>query len=198
MWGTLAEVARTLRLVWEEFLFRKLPPFGVDSAGLMQAICCGKLTVAAMVPAGVQAAKSAKATSELRDAVMRAWPGVMAVIDEVHPRDATMQAELLRLGVDAFDARYAGADMVEHLVKPVLKEMQTRFAKYLVLGGRESTWKEVVEVSSEEAMKVFALRRARSRRRRRRRCRTSRCTCSRASRSCSRRARSSSSSGQRR
>ena len=95
---------------------------------------------------------------ELREAVMRAWPAVIAVIGEVHPRDATMQEELLRLGVDAFDARYAGADMVELLLKPVLKEMQMRSAKYLVNGGKEPTWKEVVEVSSEEAMKVFALR----------------------------------------
>ena len=135
----IAEVARTLRLVWEEF-FRKALPFGVDSAGRVQAICCGKLTVAAMVPACAQAAKSAKATSELRDAVMRAWPAVIAVIGEVHP--PTMQEELLRLGVDTFDARYAGADMVEHLVKPVLKEMQTRFDKYFVHGGQEPTWKE--------------------------------------------------------
>ena len=58
-----------------------------------------------MVPAGMLLAK---ATSKLRDAVMRAWPAVIAVIGEVHPRDATMQEELLRLsGVDAFDARYA-------------------------------------------------------------------------------------------
>ena len=114
VWGTLAEVARTLRLVWEEF-FRKLLPFGVDSAGLVMAICCGKLTVAAMVPAGVQAAKSAKATSQLRDAVMRAWPAVIVVIGEVHPREATMQEELLRLGAcgaphvaRGVDIRYVG------------------------------------------------------------------------------------------
>ena len=116
MWGTLAEVARTLRLCWEEH-FRKLLPYGADAHGLVLAICSGRLTVAAMVPAGMLAAKSAKATGEMRDSVMRAWPAVMAVIGEVHPRDTTMQADLLRIRVDAFDPRYAGSDMVEHLVK---------------------------------------------------------------------------------
>ena len=47
-----------LRLVWEEY-FRKLLPYGVDAHGLVLAICCGRLTVAAMVPVGLQAAKSA-------------------------------------------------------------------------------------------------------------------------------------------
>ena len=98
-----------------------------------------------MVPTGVQAAKSAKATSELRDAVMRAWPAVIAVIGEVHPRDTTMQAELLRIGVDAIDSpRYAGLDMVEHLVKPVLKEMHRRGTRSTLFTGagsrRERRW----------------------------------------------------------
>ena len=47
------EVARTLRLIWEEF-FRELLPNGVDAQGLhVLAACCGRLTVAAMVPAGM-------------------------------------------------------------------------------------------------------------------------------------------------
>ena len=133
-------------------------PFGVDAAGLVLAICCGKLTVAAMVPPGAQAAKSAKATSELRDAVMRAWPAVIALIGEVHPRDATMQQELLRLGVELFDARYASADMVDFHLQPVLKEMQLRFAKYRLNGGKELTWREAIAVASEDSMKLFALK----------------------------------------
>ena len=37
VWGTLAEVARTLRLCWEEH-FRKLLLYGVDAHGLVLAI----------------------------------------------------------------------------------------------------------------------------------------------------------------
>ena len=105
------------------------------------------------------AAKSAKATGDLRDAVMRAWPAVIAVMGEVNPRDTTMQAEFINIGVDAFDPQHAGSDMVEHLVKPVFKETQTQYARYLVHGGREPiTWKEVAEEIAEEAMKGFVLR----------------------------------------
>jgi hypothetical protein len=61
VWSTLADVARQLRAAWEE-LFRKLLPADVDAAGLVLAVCCGRLTVAAMVRAGMLSAKSAKVT----------------------------------------------------------------------------------------------------------------------------------------
>ena len=91
-------------------------------------------------------------------AVMRVWPAVIAVMGEVNPRDTTAQAEFLKIGVDAFDPQHAGSDLVEYLVKPVLKDMQTRYARYLANGGREPTWKEVAAETSQEAMKGFSLR----------------------------------------
>ena len=65
---------------------------------------------------------------------------------EVNPRDTTAQAEFLKIGVDAFDPQHAGSDLVEYLVKPVLKEMQTRYARYLAHGtgsrrGRRWPWR---------------------------------------------------------
>ena len=129
-------------------------------AGLVLAVCCGRLTVVAMVPAGMLLAKSAKATGNLREAVMRpgAWPAVIAVMGEVNLRDATAQVEFLKIAVDAFDPQHAGSDAVEYLVKPVLKEMQTRYARCLAHGGLEPTWKEVAAETSQEAMKWFSLR----------------------------------------
>ena len=56
-------------------------------------------------------------------------------------RHDEMQAEFLKIGVDAFDLQHihAGSDMVEHLhVKPVLKEMRTRYARYLAKTGAGS------------------------------------------------------------
>ena len=79
------------------------------------AVCCCKLTVDAMVPAGMLSSKSAKATADLREAVLRAWPAVIAVMREVNPRDTTAEVELLKISVDAFDPQHAGSDPVEYL-----------------------------------------------------------------------------------
>ena len=127
------------------------------------AVCCGKLTVAATVPAGMMSSKSAKATTDLREAVLRAWPAVIAVMCEVNPRDATAEAEFLKISVSAFDpaaAWHAGLDPIEYLVKPVLKEMQTKYARYLASGGVEPTWKEVAAQTAVDMMLRFTLKSA--------------------------------------
>ena len=66
------------------------------------------------------------------------WPAVIAVMREVNPRDTTAEVEFLKISVDAFDPQHAGSDPVEYLVKPVLKEMQTRYARYLASVGASS------------------------------------------------------------
>ena len=106
VWGTLAEVARQLLVAWEEH-FRKLMPAGVEPLALITAVSRSKLMVAAMVPAGLVSSKAAKAPMELREAVMRAWPVMMAVMREVNPRDVSAEAELLKVAVSAFDPAHA-------------------------------------------------------------------------------------------
>ena len=82
-----------------------LPSRRRRDGALVAAVCRGKLTVATLVPAGVASAKSAAAPAALREgqAVLRAWPVLMAVVREVLPRDTSAETELLRIPVNAFD-----------------------------------------------------------------------------------------------
>ena len=105
--------------------------------------------------------------------LLRAWPAVIAVMREINPRDATGEAEFLKISVSAFDPQHAGSDPIEYLMKPVLKEMQTRYARYLAPGGVEQTWKEGAAQTAVDTMLRFTLKSARSRRRRRRHRRSS-------------------------
>ena len=159
MWGTLAEVARQLLVAWEEH-FRKLVPAGIESYALVTVVCRGKLTVAAMVPAGMVSSKSAKAPAELREVVLQVWPAMMVVMREVNPRDTSAEAELLNVAVNAFDPAHAGADPIENLVAPAFKEMSSRFGRYLASGGVEPTWESVVERTAMETVLNFTLKSA--------------------------------------
>ena len=157
--GTLADVARQLLIAWGE-RFRKLCPAGIEVGALVTAVSRGKLSVATLVPAGVAAAKSSKAPAELSEAVLRAWPVLMAVVREVNPRDTTAETELLKISVNAFDPTHAGSDPIENLVAPAFKEMSTKFGRYLANGGVKPTWKVVVELTAQETMMTFTLKSA--------------------------------------
>ena len=74
-------------------------------------------------------------------ALMRAWPVVMAIMDEVNPRDESAQATFLKLALDIFNPAHVISDPVESLLKPVLEEMQTNYSRYLLDGGDEPSWK---------------------------------------------------------
>ena len=83
---TLAAVARQLMIAWGE-KWRKLCPAHLVASALVEAVIRGKVSVATLVPTGLlAAAKSAKALAEQRDAMMQAWPVLMAVVREVTPR----------------------------------------------------------------------------------------------------------------
>ena len=96
VWTLLFGVAQRLREAIVSH-YRKLMPEGVDAKALVTAMACGKLTVAEMVPAAATAARSAKAAGDVREAIMRAWPVVMAIMGEVNPRDESAQATFLKL-----------------------------------------------------------------------------------------------------
>jgi L-rhamnose isomerase len=119
------------------------------------AIVCGKLSVADMVPPATT--KAGKAP-EVRDAVMRAWPLVMQIMLEVHPRDDTAQAVMLKLALDVFAQAHVASDPVETLLKPVLEEMRTTSALYLLDGGAEHSWQVTMDNSMAEALQSMALR----------------------------------------
>ena len=76
----------------------------------------------------------------------------MAVVREVTPRDSTAEAELLEIAVRAFNPMHAGAEPIQNLVAPVFKEMTAKYGRYLVGGGVEPTWAQVVELTSKETM----------------------------------------------
>ena len=101
--------------------------------------------------------KSSKASADLREAVLRAWPAVMAVMHEVNPCDTTVEAEFLKISFNAFDPLHAGSDPIEHLVMPVFREMSTTYGRYLASGGVEPRWKLVVERTAVETMMKFTL-----------------------------------------
>jgi hypothetical protein len=136
VWVTLAAVARQLMMAWGE-KWRKLCPAHLEASALVVAVIRGKVSVATLVPTGLAVAKSAKALAEQRDAMMQAWPVLMAVVREVTPRDTTAEAELLEIAVRAFNPTHAGAEPVENLVAPVFKEMTAKYGRYLVSGGIE-------------------------------------------------------------
>ena len=77
VWTLLFRVAQRLREAIVSH-YRKLVPEHVDAKALVTAVACSKLTVAETVPAAATAARSAKAAGDVREALMRAWPVVMA------------------------------------------------------------------------------------------------------------------------
>ena len=95
--------------------------------------------------------------AEQRDAVMQAWPVVMAVVREVTPRDATAKPQLLEIAARAFNLAYAASDPIERLVAPVLKEMTAKYGRYLLGGGIEPTWAQVAEITEKETMLSYSL-----------------------------------------
>jgi hypothetical protein len=154
MWNSLLVVAQRQRDALVSF-FRRLTPFGVDIKLLVTAIVCGKLTVADMVPPAV--AKAGKA-SEVREAVMRAWPLVMQIMLEVYPRDDTAQYVLLKLALDVFAREHVASDPVETLLKPVLEEMRSTSALWRLDGGAEHSWQVTIDNSMADALQSMALR----------------------------------------
>jgi hypothetical protein len=154
MWNSLLVVAQRQRDALVSY-FRRLTPLGVDIKLLVTAIVCGKLTVADMVPPAVT--KAGKAP-EVREAVMRAWPLVMQIMLEVHPRDVTAQYVLLKLALDVFAREHVASNPVETLLKPVLEEMRTTSALYLMDGGAEHSWQETMDNSMADALQSMALR----------------------------------------
>ena len=84
-------------------LLEKLCPAGVEAAALVAVVCRGKLTVATLVPPGLASAKSAAGQAARGEAMMRAWPVLMAVVREVLPRNTSAEDELLRISVNAFE-----------------------------------------------------------------------------------------------
>ena len=109
--------------------FRKLCPAYLEASALIVAVSHGKLSVATLVPAGVAAAKSATALAAQCDAMMQAWPVLMAVVREVTPRDTTAEAELLKIAVSAFNPTHAGTEPIENLVAPAFKEMTAKLGR---------------------------------------------------------------------
>jgi hypothetical protein len=154
VWNSLLVVAQRQRDALVSF-FRRLTPFGVDIKLLVTAIVCGKLTVADMVPPAV--AKAGKAP-EVREAVMRAWPLVMQIMLEVHPRDETAQHALLKLALDVFAREHVASDPVETLLKPVLEEMRSTSALWRLDGGAEHSWQVTMDNSMADALQSIALR----------------------------------------
>ena len=154
-WTQLGDVGRQLLAVRAERFRKKLPP-GVDVKALVAAVTCGKLTVAAMVPAKMLASKSSKAPAELREAIMRAWPGMMAIVRETHPTDEDAEDELLKLAVTAFDPAYV--ELVEELVTTAFAKMTVRFERYLLAGGAAPRWAAVLTHVKEEQVLSLALK----------------------------------------
>jgi hypothetical protein len=124
--------------------FTEVMPVDLDIARLVQAVACGKLSVEVMVPKAIASAKSSvKAVADTRDAVMQAWPGVMAIQAELNARDSTAQATFLKLARDLFNVKFAAKDPVTRILEPALTAMQKAFTTYLLDGGKEPTWQEI-------------------------------------------------------
>ena len=104
-------------------------PQGVDTAALVAAVNCGKMTLQMLVAPKTPAAGEAK-----RDAVMRAWPALVQMMGDIMPRDNGATASLLGMAKDAFDSTHSTAEPLENVIQPVITEMTDKFAGY-VMGG---------------------------------------------------------------
>ena len=113
--------------------------------------------MASLVPAWLAAPTTAAAKLEQRDAVMAAWPVLMAMVREVTPRDVTAEAQLLEMAARAFNPAYAAGDPIVRLVAPVFKEMAAKYGRYLLGGGVEPTWAYVAEQAEKETMISYSL-----------------------------------------
>ena len=156
VWALLFGVAQRLREAVTSH-YRKLLPKNLDAAKLVQAVACGKLTVAEMVPAALTASKSPKAAGETRDAVLRAWPAVMAIMAELNARDKSAQSTFLKLARELFDPCHAGADPIERILKPALEEMRIHYALYLLDGGDEPSWEEMAAESEQSTISEMVM-----------------------------------------
>jgi hypothetical protein len=112
-----------------------------------------------MVPKAIAGAKfSVKAVADKRDAVMQAWPGVMAIQAELNARDTTAQATFLKLARNLFNAKFAAKDPVTRILEPALAAMQKAYTTYLLDGGKEPTWQEIAEKSELTTVANMLLR----------------------------------------
>ena len=106
---TLASVAKQLLVAWGE-KWRKLCPAHCVASALVVAVLRGTVSVATFVPTRLVVPKTAAAMAEQRDAVMQAWPVLIAMVREVTPRDTTAESQLLEVAARAFNPAYAAGD----------------------------------------------------------------------------------------
>ena len=156
VWTALATLAKQLVLAWGE-KWRKLCPAHITAIPLVEAVLRGKVTVASLVPARLAAPTTAAARLEQRDAVMTAWPVLMAMVREITPRDATAESQLLEMAARAFNPARSAGDPITRLVAPVFTEMNAKYSRYLMGGGFEPTWAYVAELTEKETMLNYSL-----------------------------------------
>ena len=134
--------------------YAKLCPHGMDAGAAVKAICQGKLTVETLAGAALVNKMSAP---ETRNAVIRAWPVMLAMMREIMPRDTTAEHHLLLMVKDAFDASRSMVDQLATVVTPVFGEMTLRYGDFLRAGTLETTWEKVRTDITAESMRFAAL-----------------------------------------
>ena len=99
---------RQARLRFCEHIIRL--PVGVDLQKLLDAVSSGSLDVTVIVGKG--------STARDREyALMVAWPGLIEIVAEVHPRDLDARRALLRIGRAAFEPGANAIAVIEKVFK---------------------------------------------------------------------------------
>jgi hypothetical protein len=114
--------------------FKEVMPKGLDAIAIITAVNLSKLTLELLC--GGKKLQPA----EVRMAAARAWPVLVAIARECHPRAAAdVELGLLRMASDAFDRAECGETTVK-AIEPVFAEMARLTDVYSTAGGELPSW----------------------------------------------------------
>ena len=123
--------------------YESVVPEGVQLGPLIDGVSCGRLNVSLLQGSTVTVATPAQ---QRLHALMRAWPLLIAIMREVHPRDSGAEMTLLALGRTAFDGwsktRPDGALLY---LTSIFERVEKRYHQEHLRGFQaEHTWAEVL------------------------------------------------------
>jgi hypothetical protein len=161
VWVSVVEVRAQLAAARVR-AYRDLLPKAVDKLAFVTATNCFKLSLE--VVCGAKKLQSLQ-PEEARLAAARAWPVLIALARECHPREAAdVELGLLRVSSDAFDRTDTAENMLKN-VTPVFEKMALLYDEYTTSGciGTPPSWstarKDSTLFDSEDARLDYYLNR---------------------------------------
>jgi hypothetical protein len=133
VWNAMVEVRLRLGAARAR-TFKELLPAAVDAAALVKAVTANVITL------DLLGGPKKLGATELRSAAAHAWPALIALARECHPRDAAdVELGLLQVANDAFDIAECGVTSARAISPPFL-HMATKMEEAMLAGTPAPSW----------------------------------------------------------